>query len=247
MLPTLVAPQHEVKLFSVKKPVTIRPYLVGEEKIFLMASQSGDAKEVEAAVKQVISNVTNGTVNVEKLPSFDLEYLFLQMRARSVNNLIEVPFNCNKEVPATTENGKAVCKGQMVAKIDIDQIKLEVPEGHTNKFWITDDIGVQFKYPTYDTMQKLETADMTDSLQISTLLKEVLETVFTKSGEVHEVSEQPPAEVDRFVSTLTLQQVETLRVFFETMPRVRYTFTFKCPKCGHTEDVTLQGLMDFFD
>jgi hypothetical protein len=157
MLPTLIAPHHEVKLFSLKKPVTFRPYIVAEEKIFLTAAQSGDPREVENAVKQVITNVTSGAVNVDKLPSFDLEYLFLQMRARSVNNLIEVPFNCNNQVPSTTSAGLMTtkCKGSMVVNIDIDTIKLFVPEGHTNKFWITDDVGVQFKYPTYETMERL--------------------------------------------------------------------------------------------
>jgi hypothetical protein len=252
MLPTIVAPQHEVKLFSVKKPVMIRPYLVAEEKIFLTAQQSNDAKEIEAAVKQIILNVTNNAINVDKLPSFDLEYLFLQMRARSVNNLIEVRFRCNNDVPSTTvnpETGLAIakCGGYMPVKINIDDIKLTVPEGHTNQFSISDDVGVTFKYPTYETMQTFISADLTDNLQLSTLLKSTLATVFTKTGEVHEISEQPPAEVDKFVDSLTLQQVDTLKVFFETMPRVQHKFTFECPMCHYTEDVVLEGLLDFFD
>lgn len=253
MLPTVIAPQHSVKLFSLKKPVSFRPYTVAEEKIFLTASQSGDPKEIEAAVAQVVANVTEGSVNVMKLPSFDLEYLFLQMRARSVNNLIEASFDCHNDVPvspveaASTSESTKKCKGSMKVTIDIDNIKLEVPEGHTNKFWISDDIGVQYRYPTYELMQDLDAADLADQLQIATLLPKTLETVFTKAGEVHEVAQQPPAEVDKFVNSLTLQQVETLRVFFETMPRVQYTFTFTCPVCKYTEDVTLRGLMDFFD
>jgi len=247
MLPKIIAPTHPVTLFSLKKPVSIRPYLVAEEKLFLTASQTGDPKDVEAAVKQVIRNVTNNAVDVDKLPSFDLEYLFLQMRARSVNNIIEVPFNCNNELPSTGEQSTAKCGGSMVVRVDIDDIKLVVPAGHTTKFMITDDIGIQFKYPTYETMQRLEAADLNDRLQVSTLMAEVMESVFTKAGEVHEVSEQTPEELDRFVDSLSLGQVEVLRVFFETMPRVTHSFTFKCPTCGYTEDVVLQGMMDFFD
>lgn len=249
MLPKIVAPQYEVKLFSVKKPVTIRPYLVAEEKLFLTAAQSGDPKEVEAAVKQVIANVTNGSINVDKLPSFDLDYLFLKMRARSVNNIIDVKFRCNNDVPSTsTESGVDKCKGTMAVKIDIDDIKLEVPEGHTNSFLINDDTGVTFKYPTYELMQGFSQTDLNDNMELTTLLKSTLDTVYTvKTAEVHDVSQVPEKELDAFINSLSIRQIDVLRTFFETMPRVRYQFMFVCPVCKYTEDVSLEGLMDFFE
>lgn len=238
MLPTLVAPTHEVKLYSLKKPIKMRPYLVAEEKIFLTAKQSGDKTEIENAVKQVIRNVTDGAVDVEKLPSFDLEYLFLKMRARSVNNIIEVPFKCN--MPA--EGG--TCSGQHTVRIDIDDIKLTVPPDHTNKFMISDDIGVTLRYPTLAAIEGfLQDRSNADT---STLLKETIDTVFTKDGKVHEMSEASPEERDTFVNSFSVGQVEKLKVFFETMPRLTYTFDFKCPKCQYTEPVTIQGLLDFF-
>src|SRR5690349_19379076 len=135
MLPKLIAPEHEVKLFSLPKPVKFRPYLVKEEKLFLMAQQSDDPKDVENTVRQVIRNCTYDGVNVDTLPTFDLEYLFLQLRARSVSNKVEVAFIC------VNEADREPCKTRVPLTVSLDDVKLVVPDGHTNKFWLTDDIG----------------------------------------------------------------------------------------------------------
>ena len=113
-----------------------------------------------------------------------------------------------------------------------------VPEGHTNKIWLNEHVGITLKYPTAET----------GSGEIFTdKLVSFLDTVFTTDGSVTEVSEEPINDVKQWVDTLTLPQVEKIRTFFETMPRLSYTFNFLCPKCGYTEDITLQGLADFFD
>jgi hypothetical protein len=242
-LPTIAIPEDTIKLWSVTKPVTIRPYLVGEEKLLLIAQQTNDDGEVKKAVKQIIKRCTFDTVNPDTLPSFDIEWLFLQLRCRSVSNMIETNFKCQNQVHKTL-NGEPIlaetepCNTMVPINIDINDIKMVVPEGHTNKIWLNADLGVTLKYPTGDVV---ETDDF-----VATLIKH-LDTVFTKAGDVSEVSETSITEVTEWVNTLSLQHVQKIRQFFDTMPRLAHTFTFVCPKCGYTEDVTLQGLSDFFD
>lgn len=240
MLPKIIAPEHDLKLFSLKKPIKFRPYLVKEEKLFLTAQQSGDTKDVENAVKQVAKNCTFDKVNIDALPSFDLEYLFLQLRARSVSNRVDVSFVCHNAVTSTTGEGE--CGATVPCPVNLDDVKLIIPEGHTDTFMLTDDIGVTMRYPTTDILTPLG-----EDPDIISLLSACIATVFTKDGDVTEVSEQPKEQVLDFVGGLTLAQTDKLRAFFDTMPRLEYKLQFVCPKCGHTEEVTLSGLLDFFD
>jgi hypothetical protein len=245
-LPSLVIPTYEVKLLTVSKPVTFRPYLVKEEKILLIAQQSEDPKEVERAVKQIATNCTDGTVNVDKLASFDLEYLYLQLRAKSVNNVLDIQYECKNKRPETLPpdlvHKDGLCHALVPITIKLDEIQVVVPEGHTNTIMLDDKIGVTLKYPTADSYAILsrEGADVFD------LLGSCLETVFTASGEVHEIAESSPAELQAFVESLTVPQVDKIKRFFETMPSLSHTFTFACSKCGYTEEITLRGLQDFF-
>ena len=251
-LPTIVAPEHEIKLVSIPKPVTFRPYLVKEEKLLLMAQAGEDQKEIEKAVKQIIRNCTNGAVNVDKLPPFDLEYLFLQLRAKSVNNVIESQFECQNlvQIVRGVRDGEVSADGVISDKqrcgtlvpivINIDDIKLVVPEGHTNRVMLTEEIGVIMKYPATGVVTETN-ADLV------AILADSIESVFNKDGEVWEVAAEEPKAVAEFVENLSVGQVDKLRPFFETMPKLSYTFTFKCPKCKYEEEVTLSGLMDFFD
>jgi hypothetical protein len=232
-LPQIVTPEYTLKLFSLAKPITFRPYLVKEEKLLLMAQQGGTPTEVESAVRQIVRNCTNGTVNVDTLPPFDLEYMFLQLRGKSVNNLIESQYECQNLV-----EGKR-CGTFVPININIDDIKLVVPEGHTNRVMLSDELGVILKYPTV--------SGITDTnADIVSILAGCLSQIFKTSGEVWEVSEESTEDVQNFIETLTVSQVDKFRPFFETMPKLSHTFTFKCSKCGYTEDITLHGLMDFF-
>jgi hypothetical protein len=241
-LPTLAIPEDTITLWSQPKAVRIRPYLVGEEKLLLMAQQTKDFEEIKKAFKQIIRRCTFDAIDPDTLPSFDIEWLFLQLRARSVNNVIEANFRCQNTVDKPSANNGHIdqlpCGAQVKVTININDIKMTIPEGHTNKVWLNDDMGITMKYPTADIP---DTADVTDLLQM------FLSNIFTKAGEVTEIAEQDPAEVKAWIDTMSLQHIEKIQTFFKTMPRLTHQFTFKCEKCGYTEEVTLQGLMDFFD
>ena len=247
MIPTLVAPTYEIKLISQPKPIKYRPYLVKEEKILLMAQEGNDSKEIEAAVKQIITNCTFGELDPEELPAFDLEYLFLMLRARSVNNIIELRYICknvpvkpNAELPL--EEPK-VCGRPETITINLDTLSVTVPENHVKKVMITDTLGCIMRYPTSRMLGTFNGTSVVDSLD---LISGCIETIFQTTGETYEAKEADPGEMRTFVESLSLQQAEQFRTFFETLPNLSYTFEFKCSSCGYTETITLSGLLDFF-
>lgn len=244
MIPTIVAPTYETKLISLPKPITFRPYLVKEEKILLMAQQGNDPKEVERAVKQILQACTFDVVDINKLPSFDVEFLFLQVRSRSVNNIVELHYECKNRPAGQLPLDDGVCHHVETISVNLDDIKVVVPEGHTNKIMVTDTIGVILRYPTTEEIEIFSEAPASDALD---LLIACILNVFTIAGEVYEASEAAPGEIKTFVESLSLTQAKRFGVFFENLPHLTYTFTFKCSKCEYTEDITLNGLMDFFD
>lgn len=236
-LPRIAIPEYEVKLLSQKKKTRFRPYLVKEEKLLLMAKQSDDPSEVERTIKQIISACTFDKVDVEKLPPFDLAYLFLQLRAKSVNNVVDLRYICQKQ----TEKGEP-CGHVVPISINLEDVKLTVPKEHTNKIALTDDLGVTLRYPTTELGKLLEASES----NMVDLLCGTLDTIYTKE-EVFECKEQTEQEIRAFVESLSIPQAEKLKVFFTSMPHLEYEVDFKCEKCGYRETIVLTELADFFD
>lgn len=241
-LPVIVAPTYEIKLHSIVTPVKFRPYLVKEEKILMMAQQGEDPKEIENAVKQIIRNCTNDLINVDALSTFDLEYMYLQLRSKSVNNVVELRYTCHHRVP-TEADLEATCLFSNPVSIDLNDVKIHTPEGHTKKIMLTDKIGVTLKYPTAENAKLFNNNTAIDAIDS---IIACLDTVFTTAGDVHEISEAGADEIMTFIESLSIPQMEKIKQFFETMPTLSYTIKFKCAKCGYTEDIVLSGLQDFF-
>ena len=145
-LPQIVTPEYTLQLNSIKDPVRYRPYLVREEKIFLTAKESGDPKDIEMSIRQVLKNCTFGEIDIDALPSFDMEYLFLQLRGKSVNNIVTVKYQCQNIVRTEDERTDADDTGRCGAlnpvSVPLDDIKVVVPDGHTNIIAINDDITI---------------------------------------------------------------------------------------------------------
>lgn len=245
MIPTIATPTYELKLQSFSKPVKYRPYLVKEEKILFMAQEGGDEKEIESVIKEIVRSCTFGAIDPDTLPSFDLELLYLNLRAKSVNNIIEVRYEC-KNVPEgqlPLEDDDKVCHNMETVKINLDDIKVVVPVGHTRKIMLTDNIGCTMRYPTNKHIQVFRESNDTDTVG---MIAECIETIFETSGKVHETKDAKPEEVVAFVESLQLKQMREFRQFFETLPHLEHKFQFKCSKCGYTENIVLAGLLDFF-
>jgi len=250
-LPQIVTPEYTLQLNSIKEPVRYRPYLVREEKIFLTAKESGDPKDIESAIRQVLKNCTFGEIDIDALPSFDMEYLFLQLRGKSVNNIVTVKYQCQNKVRTederTDENDTGRCGALNPISVPLDDIKVVVPDEHTNTIPINDDITIEFQYPTTHMLQQVLTGAKETVTSSTEVLVACIKSIVEKDGTVHEARDSTSDELQEFIDTLTIQQIERVQAFFNTMPAVTYDTTFECATCGYTEPLRFEGLQDFFD
>jgi hypothetical protein len=221
---------------------------VREEKIFLTAKESGDPKDIESAIRQVLKNCTFGDIDVDALPSFDLEYLFLQLRGKSVNNIVEIKYQCQNMLRTGDERTDEDDTGRCGAiSVPLDDIVITVPDAHTNIIKVNDDITIEFQYPTTHMLQQVMSGKKETVASSTEVLIACIKSIVEKDGTVHESRDSTPAELQEFVDSLTLQQLERVQAFFNTMPTITYDATFNCATCGYTEPLRFEGLQDFFD
>jgi hypothetical protein len=236
-LPSLSVPTYETVLPSTGKNIKYRPFLVKEEKVLLLATESDDEKEVESAVKSILKSciLTRG-VKIENLASFDLEYLFLKIRGVSAGEDIKMRVTCQ-------DDNKTVVD----VSINLDDINVFKPEGHSNKIMLNEDTGLIMKYPGVDQFINLTllNKDLSDTSEIFELVAKCVDQVF-QGEEVWETSDMKLKEVVEFLEGMTQQQFELVQNFFETMPVLRHEIDILNPNTGVTSTYTLEGLQSFF-
>jgi len=227
-LPKLNTPVYEAILPSTEKVIKFRPFLVKEEKVLLTAMEDGSQPVLINAIKTIIKNCIQGKINVDRLPLFDIEYLFLKLRSKSVGEVSEIGLKCTD-----TE-----CGGVNQITLNMDEIEVNKPEGHNRKIMISDEVGVMMSYPV------IKTAGITeeDGLEI---VKDCIEMVFTEE-ETHERDSFTKKELDELIESMDTKQFGKIKEFFDTMPKLQHTINYKCEKCGEDKEVTLQGLDSFF-
>jgi len=236
-LPTLSVPTYDVALPSTGKKIRYRPFLVKEEKVLLLAMESEDAKEIETAVKQTLNNcIQTRGVKAESLASFDLEYLFLKIRAVSAGEEIKMKVTCQ-------DDGET----QVTVDISIDDIQVFKPEGHDRKIMLTDDVGIVMKYPGFKQFVNItllnDNLDSTDD--VFELVADCVDQIFEKE-EVWDASDMKRSEVVTFLEGMTQNQFELVQTFFETMPSLKHEFKVINPKTEVESTYTLEGLQSFF-
>ena len=242
MLPKLDVPIHEVKLLSTGKVIRFRPFLVKEQKLFLMASESDEPKETVNVIRQVLRNCILDDINIDDLPTFDLEWLFMHLRARSVEEVVDLKYKCNNVVK--DEKGEdARCTGTVNFKMNLLQIEPIKHPNHTNKIQLTENLGICLKYPSFEMIQKYE--DMNEAEIMSKVLVDCIDYLYDKE-QVYYAKDNSREELEEFVDNLQQKDLEKLRDFFDTMPEIKKDVHFKCPKCGYEEDITIKGLQNFF-
>jgi hypothetical protein len=235
-LPKMNAPLYNVTIPSNKKEVKFRPFLVKEEKSLLLAQQSEDPKVMINTLKSIIENCIVDDVDVNKLATFDYEYLFTQIRAKSVGEMIELLFLCD-----TCDDDKA--KAQI--NLDITKFKVEFPEGHDNKIMLFDDVGVIMKNPTLDTLDKLEKIKDGDVDSIFDVVADCMEAVYN-TEEVFYTKDQTKQEVLDFLENLTQEQFKKIENYFLTMPKLKQIVEYDCPVCNKHHVKSMEGLASFF-
>ena len=245
-LPTIAVPQYTLTIPSTKKEIKYRPFLVKEEKILLIAMESENENQIVDATKTTLQNCIFGDVNVSELSTFDIEYIFLQLRGKAKGENIELKFECPD------------CKGEIVNSVNIDHIQVTQQDGHDTNVKITDDLGVVMKYPTLDLQTKIE-VETKDKNNIDKLFYTVIRSIdyIYDNETIYSNKDHTEKELEEFVESLTDVQFKKLSNFFETMPKLEHKLNLVCKgstkdskkkktNCDYKEEIKLEGLQSFF-
>jgi len=234
-LPKINTPTYELEVPSTGEKIKYRPFLVKEEKILLIASESGKQEDVITAIKQIATECTFGKLKVGRMPMFDVEYIFLQIRAKSVGEVSELTLVApdDKETRVDIE-------------IDLSEIKVQESEGHTNKIELTDEMGIYMQYPTVDTFSKSGMTEITATNMLDVISSCIFEIYDKKGEEVFQAKDSTKKELVDFIEQLDTKQFAKIQDFFDTMPKLKHVVTVKNPKTKKETDVVLSGLSDFF-
>ena len=234
-LPKLNVPTYELVVPSTDKKVKYRPFLVKEEKILLMAMESGKTEDILQATKTIVDECTFNKLNLGKMPIFDVEYIFLQIRAKSVGETTNLRLLCpdDRETYAKVE-------------LDLTEVLVQVDEGHTNKIELTDEMGIIMNYPTIDSFSAAGISDISAENMLDVIVAGI-DSIYDKGGEeVHMAVDSTKKELVEFIEQLNTKQFAEVQKFFDTMPKLTKTVTVKNPKTKVESEVTLTGLNDFF-
>jgi hypothetical protein len=242
MLPKIDVPIFELILPSTGKPLRYRPFLVKEEKLFLMAAEAEDIKTVVDAIRQVINNCCLDEIEVEKLPIYDIEYIFLKLRARSISEVVNLKYRCFNEIPDDKGENKQ-CTGTVEFDIDLLSIEPTRNNEHTNKIPVNEKLGIVMKYPSFELLNEFAT-DINNEKLLELILN-CIDYIYDEES-IYYSKDSTKEELVEFVDSLPAASFTKIQDFFETMPKIKHTLNFQCPKCSHKEDITIEGVQSFF-
>jgi hypothetical protein len=240
-LPKLDVPLYKLITPSDKKEITYRPFLVKEEKILYMAYESKDSDEIKMAIKQVINNCIVGGYDVDNAPTFDIEWILINLRIRSVGGKIENNLICNNTI-----DGKEVCNTPFKVEIDLNEIKInnEEDKNYSKKTTIELDpnkkMGVILRYPRFSFVKNINTEGFDYDL-----LKEVVQSIYDKTT-TYLLEEQPNEDIETFFDSLNKEQYDKIIQFIKDIPKFSIEKYHKCPKCGFNHVIKSDDVLDFF-
>jgi hypothetical protein len=235
-LPKNSTPIYNLTIPSSGKIVKFRPFLVKEEKALLLAQQSEDATVMVNTLQNVLKDCITDKIDVSTLAIFDIEYIFTQIRAKSVGEEVELVFKCGH---CDDENAK------VKMSFDLTQIKVEKNPDHNNKIELFDSVGIVLKYPTVDSIKKLDALSQGNYGDIFNVIIECIDYIFDDQ-EIYYAKETPREELETFLNELNTAQFAKIQQFFETMPKIKQDIDFICPVCNTPNHTTLSGLSAFF-
>ena len=234
-LPQVNTPTYELAVPSTDKKLKYRPFLVKEEKILLMAMEAKEQPGIIEAVKQIVKSCTFGKFDMFNAPMFDVEYIFLNIMAKSVGEVSTVNLRCpdDEETFVPTE-------------IDLTKVEVEMDKEHSNKIELTEEMGMIMQYPTLDSFLDMDVAAVNATNMIDIIASCIVQ-IYDKGGEeVFEAKDSTKKELNDFIESLSTEQFNKIRDYFESMPRLRHEITWKCSKCEKTSPLVLEGLDSFF-
>ena len=228
-LPKLNTPTYELKLPSSGEKIRFRPFLVKEHKVLLTMSEAED-NEVSRIIRELVDVCTFKELKIKDLPHFDIEYIFMNLRAKSIGEIVDVVVNCE-------------CGTKIETNFNIEDLKVEVAEGHSNKIMINDDVGIEMKYPNIDEVVGVFASD--DSQKIFELIINCIKAVYDQN-EYWDAKDQTRAELEEFIYSLTKEQFDNVEKFFVTAPKIVQIIETDCPECKKHNVSRLEGLQNFF-
>ncbi len=235
-LPKLNTPTYELEIPSTDEKIQYRPFLVKEEKILMMALETKDNAQIVNAVKDIVNECTFNKVNISTMPMFDTEYIFLQIRAKSVGEVSKLKLLCpdDKKTYADVE-------------VDLNEVKVQVGDDHTNKIELTKDMGIIMTYPNIDSFTESGIQDINASNMLEVIGSCILQIYEQKGEKVYEAKDQTTKELTEFIEQLNTKQFKDVQNFFDTMPKLKHEIKIKNPKTKKESKIILQGLNDFFE
>ena len=236
-LPKIATPTYELELPSTEQPVNYRPFLVKEEKLLVLALESEDTKQITTAIKAVLKScvLTKG-IKVEHLPTFDIEYLFLHIRGKSVGEEIEVNITCPDDE-----------KTQVPITLNLDDIKVQKNDNHNNQIKLDDKLMMELKYPSLDQFIKnnFDFDEKNQMEQSFDLIGTCIDKIYNEE-EVWATADCTKKEIKEFLESMNSSQFKEIENFFETMPKLSHTIKVTNPKTKVENEVVLEGLASFF-
>ena len=241
-LPRIATPTYKLTIPSIKKAINYRPFLVKEEKILLLALESDDENQITDAVCNIIENCISEQVTVKDLAMFDIEYIFLQLRAKSKGEELELEIECED------------CKNPIGAKVNLNDVSVQEKEGHNTKIELTDSVGVVMKYPSIE-VRKMMSEDKSEMENIFNSLVHCIDSIWDEN-QVYASKDHTLKELEDFFESLPEQQFDKIQKFFTTMPSLHHDINIKCNAstgkgknkkvCGWKSTKRLEGLHSFF-
>ena len=243
MLPKIDVPIFTVKLISNGKNLTFRPFTVKEEKLFLMANEGEDLNNVVDTIKQILNNCVLDDIDIGSLPLFDIEYLFLNIRARSIGEVVNLKYKCNNDIVNEETGEEKKCGNLVEIDLNVLDIQPEKQENHTNKIEITENMGIVMKYPNFETLKSFDVNNEADSIIKTTI--SCIDYIYDQDS-IYYAKDNTEEELVEFIESMQAKDLEKIKAFFDTMPKMKKDIDFKCNKCEHEEKIELEGIQNFF-
>jgi rubrerythrin len=240
-LPKIDVPIFTIELPLSKQKLRYRPFLVKEEKILLMAMESQDEKSIMDSIKQVVNNCCLDEIVVDDLPVLDIEYFFLNLRARSINEIVDLQYKCNNVINSGANEEK--CNNLVKIQVNLLDIKPEINPNHKNKIEITDKLGMVMRYPNMKMMENIEGSSEVE--KIIKVISNCIDYIYDEEN-VYYRKDIEEKDLLEFIENMTKEKFEKVQEFFETIPKIKKEVNFKCNKCGYQEKIDVEGIQSFF-
>ena len=235
-LPKLTTPTYELEIPSTDEKIKYRPFLVKEEKILMMAMETKSEGDIVQAVKDIVKECTFNKVSIDNMPMFDVEYIFLNIRAKSVGEVSKLRLLCPDDNKTYAD-----------VELDLNEVRVQVGEDHTNKIELDNGMGMIMQYPTIDSFRDSGIRNITADNMLDVIGSCILQIYEDEGKKVYDPKDQTKKEVIEFIEQLNTKQFKKVQNFFDTMPKLKHEIKVKNPKTKKESSITLTGLNDFFE